>query len=297
MNKYLRIIHQSFSNPISPCVDPLDHLEWARFGFYTAYHLYQMTKSWRFKIGSLIEHYKEDGSPSTALEVEMENFAKQALTQFFEPAIFLGEESGGEAFGNKYLLVIDPIDGTRSFLSGFETYSITLGIVKDRIPIFSIVCAPYSGDLYFRVHNEPSMVLQIPGNLEDLSLYKMPIFKRSSNQAILVNLHPSLESFPYLEKLFKLWLAGKVSLIRSVSGSPSLQMVKAAKTGTFYINTWGNGPTYPFDLVPALHIIKAANCQAFDRNGNPIDPWDHKGFYIVGPGGENLEMLLNNLVE
>ena len=295
MEKYLQLIREGFAKEIDPCKDPEMQEEWARFGIFVAHHLYQMIRKWRFRIDAIDEAEKADGSPTTALELEMEHFAKSALERFHAPAQFLGEESGGDADTSGFLFVIDPIDGTRSFLSGFETYSITLSVLKNRVPLFSLVCVPSSSDVYFRIGSGQSMLFQIPTADQPLEVYKMPLFQRSEDQPILVNLHPSVESLPYLERLFDLWYQGDISLLKSVSGSPSLLMVEAAKTGTFYVNSWKTGPPRPYDLIPALHIVEASNCLALRRDGEQVDVWNHQGVYIVGPRGKRLDMLLKTM--
>ncbi|MEO1260357.1 MAG: inositol monophosphatase family protein [Bacteroidota bacterium] len=299
MDNYLNLIKQSFTHEIPPCQDPSNKDEWARFGFYTAYHLYHLIMKQRFDLDKLERTTKADGSPTTTLEFEMEKFARLALRRFYEPAVFLGEESGGggddSVYTDQYLFVIDPIDGTRSFLSGFETYSITLSVIKNRIPYFSLVCSPSSGDMYFRVGSKKSMVLQIPSTKKKLRLHSIPLFSRSAERPVLVNLHPSKNAIPILHKLHDLWRKGEVALVKSVSGSPSLLMVEAAKTDTFYINAWDSGPTRPYDLMPALHIVNASNCVAVDRNKEHVDVWKHQGIYVVGPRGDQLNQLLQRI--
>jgi fructose-1,6-bisphosphatase/inositol monophosphatase family enzyme len=295
MEKYYELIKEAFQENLAPCRDPEKKDEWARLGFYVAYHLFRTIRERRHEIGNLKEIPKSDGSPATALEFDMEKFARASLKSFYEPAVFLGEESGGDSDTDEFLFVIDPIDGTRSFLSGFDTFSITLSILKNRIPQFSIVCVASSGDVYFRIGSERSMLFQIRENLEDLKLYELPLIDNPNERPILINIHPSTKSLPYLERLLDMWDEGEIALVRSVSGSPSLLMVEAAKSGTFYVNTWEKGPTRPYDLIPALHIVNASNCQALRRDGQQVDVWTHRGFYMVGPSGGKLTNLLSKM--
>ena len=123
----------------------------------------------------------------------------------------------------------------------------------------------------------------------------MPIVEWSARSPILVNIHPSVDSLAYLEKLYDLWYNGEISLLKSVSGSPSLLIVEAAKTGTFYINTWSKGQTLAFDLIPPLHIAQGADLKAIRQDGQEVDPWNHHGFYLLGPDGNKLNVLLDCL--
>jgi len=295
MKEYLSIIEKAFAKDIEACAKPSDAKEWARLGFHIAYHLYPQVRSWRYKIEQVKRARKEDGSPATTMEVEMEELARTKLKLFFPEAVFCGEELGGEPLRNDYLLVIDPIDGTRNFLSGFGTYSITLGILKGSVPLFSLICAPVSGEIYFRIGKEGSYLLSMPEKGESPELHPLPLFAPTADKPILVNLHPARKSLPYLECLFEWWRQGEISLLKSVSGSPSLLMVEAAKTGTFYINTWDDAPARPYDLIPALHIIRASHSRALRKDGREVDAWDHQGLFILGPPGKKLDALMNRL--
>ena len=95
-----------------------------------------------------------------------------------------------------------------------------------------------------------------------------------------------------MDRLFELWEKQEISLVRSVSGSPSLFMVEAARTGTYYINIWQDSPTKPYDLIPALSIVAGAGCVALNRENKAVDCWNHRGVYIVGPEGKGLDTLM-----
>ncbi len=295
MKEYQSIIEKAFQKDIEACIDPSDAREWARLGFHIAYHLYPRVRSWHYRMEQIEQVRKEDGSPSTAVEVEMEQLARRKLRAFFPEAVFFGEELGDEPKQSEYLLVIDPIDGTRNFLAGFGNYSITLGILRGKIPLFSLVCAPVSGEMYFRIGNEQSFLFLIPERGKSPELHPLPLFTPSDDKPILVNLHPSRKALPYLECLFELWRLGEISLLKSVSGSPSLLMAEAAKTGTFYINTWDDAPARPYDLIPALHIIRASRSQAIRKDGKEVDAWNHQGLYVLGPVGQKLKSLTDRL--
>ncbi len=291
------IIKHSLKKEVPTCTDPLDNKQWAGWGFFIAYRLYLMVRKVRHKIDLIQETYKEDGSPTTTLEYEMEQFAKDSLKRFYGPAVFLGEESGGVFDPNAFVLVIDPIDGTRSFLSGFETYSITLSVIKERNPIFSLICSPASGDVFFRIGLEKSMLFQIPiGEKEwKIELREVLLPRQPNVLPILINIHPAVSIYSYLKGFFSAWEHKKIALLRSLSGSPSLLMAEAAKTGSFYINTWDKGPTKPYDLVPGLHIIDGAGCTAVLANGERINPWQHRGVFVIGPIGSRIEKVLELL--
>jgi 3'(2'), 5'-bisphosphate nucleotidase len=293
----LTIIREAFLDSIPPCENPDSTAEWARFGFYISFKLFKKIRHSRLRIAQLEKEDKSDGSPTTNLENEAETFAKQALAAFYPDAHFLGEELGAFAFGEeKILLLIDPIDGTRSFLSGFDTYSLTISILKEKKSIFSLVCSPSTGDFGYRIGENPSKVFQFPLHSEDIEIVKLPYIQLGENPPLLVNIHPSLASEKYLAHLYNLWKDRKVSLVKSVSGSPSLLILEAAKGGGVYLNTWSVGKTMPFDLIPSMHILLGAGGHILGLNGKQINPWNHQGMYFVGLNKKHLDYLIEELI-
>lgn len=272
-----------------------DH-EWAAFGLHVGIRLYEMVKSFRLSYGDVHVKQKGDGSPSTQLEMRMEQYTLDSLSVFDPEAIFIGEEVGGSELNDSSVLVaIDPIDGTRSFLSGFDTYSITLSITYSRKPLFSLIIAPATGMFAFRIGQERSQMFYYDKESTIRTTVPLPLKAYDTDEPLLLNVHPSVDALAYLERVYDLWYQGQVSLIRSVSGSPSLLMLEAAKTGTYYLNTWSRSVAEPFDLMAAFHIVDGADCKSVRLKGDEIDPWSHKGVYVVGPDTDKLSWLLRFL--
>jgi fructose-1,6-bisphosphatase/inositol monophosphatase family enzyme len=242
--------------------------------------------------------HKEDGSPFTQLEHEIEEYCRNELEKFYPKAIFLGEESAASSsqiLDEQITFVIDPIDGTRAFLSGFDSFSLTIAILKGRIPYFSLVASPSTGDIAFRVGTETSHIASssFAGNTHEIR--KLPLIEQEVDDTVLVNVHPSLSAKDYLDKLYELWNTGFVSLVKTVSGSPSWQIVEASKGTSIYINAWKGGRTMPFDLVAAFHILEGAGGVAYNFNGGLTDPWTNKGPFAAGCSQEKVQALVKNM--
>ncbi len=94
-----------------------------------------------------IEH-KQDNSPVTIADQETEQFIREALkTRFPHHAIF-GEEFGRETHSSEYEWIIDPIDGTRAFVSGMPLYGMLLALLKNDQPQLGIVRMPELNEVY-----------------------------------------------------------------------------------------------------------------------------------------------------
>ena len=94
-----------------------------------------------------IEH-KQDKSPVTIADQETEQFIRTALqSQFPDHAIF-GEEFGRGDTNCEYEWVIDPIDGTRSFVSGMPLYGMLLALIRNNQPQLGVIRLPELGEVY-----------------------------------------------------------------------------------------------------------------------------------------------------
>ena len=74
---------------------------------------------------------KPDDSPVTIAARETENFIRRALEERFPAHGILGEEFGRKDAGGGVTWIVDPIDGTRSFISGHPLFGILLGAMRD----------------------------------------------------------------------------------------------------------------------------------------------------------------------
>ena len=293
MQNSTKIITEALKSDIKQCTDSTDAEQWAVLGLHIGFHLYKMIKPWQYRFKELKQVEKSDGSPTSELEFQMEQYARAKLKDFYPDAQYIGEESGeGGAANGRVLFVIDPVDGTRSFLSGFSSYSITLAILNGRNVLFSLICIPTTGEFAFRVSENNSAIFTYAESPGEIDVHNLPIVHYKDDEAALINIHPSVDALAYVERLYDLWYNKEISLIRSVSGSPALLMLEAARTGTFYLNTWSKSVSKPFDLIAPLHIVEGADAKAINLDRTSIDPWNHKGVYMVGPNSQRFERLL-----
>ncbi len=80
-----------------------------------------------FDVGVAVE-WKEDQSPVTLADRGAEQLLRTSLLQRFPQDGFLGEESGSTAGSSGYRWIIDPIDGTRSFVRGVPLWATLVGL-------------------------------------------------------------------------------------------------------------------------------------------------------------------------
>lgn len=85
---------------------------------------------------------KADSSPVTEVDIASEAAIKAVLKQHFPDHGFYGEELGREAGDNEHLWLIDPIDGTKSFVRGYPMFSTQIALMKGGELILGVSSAP-----------------------------------------------------------------------------------------------------------------------------------------------------------
>jgi len=72
---------------------------------------------------------KEDASPVTIADKKIEALIRERIRSEFPEYGIIGEEEADENLISKYQWVIDPIDGTRSFITGNPLFGTLLGLI------------------------------------------------------------------------------------------------------------------------------------------------------------------------
>ena len=71
---------------------------------------------------------KGDGSPLTIADQEAETFLRQQIADAFPDDAIVGEEFGKKEGDSGFCWILDPIDGTKSFISGVPLYGTMVGV-------------------------------------------------------------------------------------------------------------------------------------------------------------------------
>lgn len=85
---------------------------------------------------------KPDQSPVTIADHEAETIARETIRREFPHDGILGEEFGEIAGTTGYRWVIDPIDGTKSFINGVPLYSTLVGVEHGGRSVIGVIYIP-----------------------------------------------------------------------------------------------------------------------------------------------------------
>ncbi len=89
-----------------------------------------------------VEH-KADQTPVTLADKEAEHVIRDRISKFFPDHSIIGEEHGSvEGKNPDYRWIIDPIDGTKSFIHGVPLYGVMIGVEVKGQPSVGVVYLP-----------------------------------------------------------------------------------------------------------------------------------------------------------
>lgn len=92
--------------------------------------------------------WKHDQSPVTIADRSAEQLLRDRLTQAFPGDGFLGEEFGTTPSSTGYRWIIDPIDGTRSFVRGINQWATLVGLEYQGEMIAGLAYEPVGDRVY-----------------------------------------------------------------------------------------------------------------------------------------------------
>jgi histidinol-phosphatase len=118
--------------------------------------------AFRYYDRALNVEWKEDHSPVTADDREAETLLRTQLLGAFPNDGFLGEEHGEHQGSSGYRWVIDPIDGTRSFVRGIPMWGTLVGLEHKGEQIAGIAAAPALGQTWRALRGDGAFRNDLP---------------------------------------------------------------------------------------------------------------------------------------
>ena len=91
---------------------------------------------------------KADESPVTVADRTTEDYIRKAIAQRFPDHGIIGEEFAETETDTAFQWIIDPIDGTRAFISGMPLYGMLVALLQDGAPVLGVVRMPALGEVY-----------------------------------------------------------------------------------------------------------------------------------------------------
>jgi histidinol-phosphatase len=99
---------------------------------------------------------KPDSTPVTIADREAERAMRALLAARAPGHGIVGEEEGRANDAAEHVWVLDPIDGTKAFISGKPMFGTLVALVRNGTPILGVIDQPVSGERWVGVAGRPS---------------------------------------------------------------------------------------------------------------------------------------------
>jgi len=221
-----------------------------------------------FSSGVAVER-KADHSPVTAADRESEEIILEGLARLAPgvPVIAEEEVTAGRipGIGGAFFLV-DPLDGTSSYIKGRPSFTINIALIEERRPVFGLVYAPALADFYVTLapaeagnaHIEPAAA---PRTLAEAGL--RPIRTRVPDPNALA----ALVSQSHLTRATESFLDGYNVIERRALASSLKFGLIARGEADLYPRV---GPTSEWDTAAGHAVLAAAGGAVTRLDGAPL---------------------------
>ena len=179
---------------------------------------------------------KEDKSPLTEADKKANEYICNQLTSLYPDIPIISEENKNEEYENrsKYVFawLIDPLDGTKEFISRNGEFTVNIGLIHLGVPVAGFVNIPCSGITYWAIkglgawkknyNEEDSIMIEPRGGREYDEL-----IKKRKTIVLASRSHMNKETVEYISKL-----GGDVEL-RNVGSSIKLMWIADNKADIY----------------------------------------------------------------
>lgn len=196
---------------------------------------------------------KEDSSPVTIADKKSEEIMRSEILKNFPDHGIIGEEFEDHNKNAEYKWILDPIDGTISFICGSITFGTLIALTKNDKPILGVI-------------NQPILNEFLIGDNSSCLLNGKPVFVRNcsdlSNAVLLSTDYLNIEKYQDIKKFNE--LLKKVKVFRGWGDCYGYYLV-----ATGYADIMIDPIMNMWDIMPLIPIIKGAGGVITDFKGNP----------------------------
>ena len=206
-----------------------------------------------FRAATTVET-KADASPVTVADREAETAMRAILAAEVPDHGILGEEYGNQRIDAEYVWVLDPLDGTKSFITGKPTFGTLIGLAHRGLPVLGVMDQPILNERWIGIEGQTT-------TFNGTSIATRPC--GALEQAWLSATSPGMfagNDFTGFERLRKrVW--------HTVYGSECLAYGLLAMG---FIDLVVEADLKPFDLCALVPVVKGAGGAMTDWQGQPL---------------------------
>ena len=210
------------------------------------------------RFGDISNKVQGGFDPVTEADREAEQAIRALIRAEYPDHGILGEEFGSENPASNHIWVIDPIDGTRSFISGIPLWGTLVGLTEKGDAVAGMMAQPFTGELFYATGG--SAFYEGPGGAWSLATRKTA----SLADATLCTTTPALfrgarrEAYDRLETSIRMPRYGTDCYAYAMLAAGHVDLVVEVGLQSY-------------DIVALIPIIEAAGGTITDWNGGPAE--------------------------
>ncbi|HEY1874891.1 MAG TPA: histidinol-phosphatase [Steroidobacteraceae bacterium] len=201
-----------------------------------------------------VEH-KIDGTPVTVADRDIETHMRRMIRAAFPAHAVRGEEFAAEGSG-EFTWVLDPIDGTKSFVSGYPLFGSLIALQQEDRAVLGVIEAPVVGERWVGAEGRATLFNGKPARTRAC---------RSLEQAILCTTTP--ETFDGVERSRFEAVSARTAL-RRFGGDCYLYGMLASGFCDLVVEAH----LKPHDFMAVIPVVTGAGGTISDWRGAPLSP-------------------------
>ncbi|MEM6724953.1 MAG: inositol monophosphatase [Bacteroidota bacterium] len=205
--------------------------------------------------------FKSDKSPVTDADRAAEQLIRDLLLSHFPEDGFVGEELGVVSSQSGLTWACDPIDGTWSFINLENTFTISLGLLRDKVPVLAVIHNPLTGEWYTGAEGILSLYNGMP----------MPVVQKYTFHEGVINFFIHRSQLGPVALLYQMRNDNKISKLVSQGGSLASALAQIARGCNNVFIGLSNKRSGIWDVAAGLYLIRSVGGRITLLSGEPVE--------------------------
>lgn len=222
------------------------------------------------RANGLVIETKIDQSPVSNADKQISQLIYDSLSALTPGVAVICEEQPLVNLTSDTFWLIDPIDGTKSYVQGEDSYTVNIGLIKNGVPIIGLIYQPSCRKLHY---TDSDNNLKIEQNSVEVTLIDHGL--SNSLRAVVSANHPNIETVAFLDK-------HSINQVVSMPSSIKLCLIAEGQADIYP----KFGQTMEWDIAAGHALIKATGGHVVDFAGKEIiygkKGFENPNFYAYG---------------
>jgi len=209
----------------------------------------------RYYLSNLAVSIKADKTPVTEADVETEKVIRGIIEARFPDHGFYGEETGTSALDADFLWLVDPIDGTKSFVREYPMFSTQIALMHRGRLVLGVSSAPAYGELAWGEAGDGAWLDERPMRVSEIDTIEAAALSTGNLKTLATG--PRWGAFGRL--------VGRLNRIRGYGDFLHYHLLAAGK-----IDAVIESDVNILDIAACAVIVEAAGGRFTDLDGRPL---------------------------